>query len=287
MKPTIRAAVLPVALALAGLSPPAASPSSGQTLGHALRTVDPEPIGPARAAVEIGAVYLPGSTFGASGLAGDLLRTPSVTARIGLGSDAEFEIHTGWNVLMVEERFAAPLADRLEFDGDATSDIADPVVSTKLRMLHEADRLPSLALRAATRLPVASNESGLGLDTTDFFLSLLLGKTVGRTRLLGNLGLGILATPTEATSQNDVLLYGLAAVHPLRSGLALVGEISGRVDPSGVEWPGLEDSGQARLGVRLGEGETSFDAALVLGTHEVDADVGLVVGLFRAFSLPR
>lgn len=281
MKPNVSIPLVLVTLLVA------ARPAAGQELSHALRTEDPEPVGAGRAAVEAGSVYLPGSTFGAAGLEGDLLRAPSLTARMGLGPFAEFQVDTGWDVLHVNERFQAPLDEVLDFEGDLTSDIADPVVSTKLRFLSESERRPAIALRAATRLPIASNESGLGLDTTDFFFSLLFGKSLGATRLLGNLGLGVLTTPTEATEQNDVVTYGLAATHAFRPGLALLGEISGRVDPSGVEWPGLEDSGQARLGLRLGREETSFDAAVVFGTNDIDPDVGLVVGLSRAFRLGR
>ena len=52
-------------------------------------------------------------------------------------------------------------------------------------------------MRFATRLPNASNESGLGLDTTDFFVSGLFGKTVQSIRFVGNVGLGILADPVR------------------------------------------------------------------------------------------
>ena len=61
-----------------------------------------------------------------------------------------------------------------------------------------------------TRLPNANNETGLGLDTTDVFGSILIGKTVQSVRIVGNAGVGILGVPTRGDIQNDVLTYGLS-----------------------------------------------------------------------------
>ena len=69
---------------------------------------------------------------------------------------------------------------------------------------------PSFGVRFATKLPNASNESGLGLDTTDFYASILVGKTVGSVRMVGNVGFGILGDPTRGDRQNDVLTYGIS-----------------------------------------------------------------------------
>ena len=59
---------------------------------------------------------------------------------------------------------------------------------------------PSFGFRFATKLPNASNESGLGLDTTDFYASVLVGKTVQSVRVVGNVGLGILGDPDARRS---------------------------------------------------------------------------------------
>ena len=64
------------------------------------------------------------------------------------------------------------------------------MIATKIRLVSEAPGRPAFALRFATRLPNASNESGIGLDTTDFFLSGILGKTVQSIRVVGNFGFG-------------------------------------------------------------------------------------------------
>ena len=60
--------------------------------------------------------------------------------------------------------------------------------------------------------PNASNESGLGLDTTDFHAQALIGKTVQSIRFVANFGLGILGDPTQGANQNDVLDYGFSGL---------------------------------------------------------------------------
>ena len=116
-------------------------------------------------------------------------------------------------------------------------------MATKIRLLSETPGRPAFGVRFATRLPNASNESGLGLDTTDFFVAGLLGKTVQSIRFVGNVGLGILADPVRGDSQNDVLTYGLSVARAVRQGLEIVGEINGRLDtrdgdpPAGTREP--------------------------------------------------
>ena len=103
----------------------------------------------------------------------------------------------------------------MDVTGDHTHDVSDIVIGTKMRMVGEAPGRPAVGLRFATKLPNASNESGLGLDTFDFFASLLVAKNVQSLRIVGNVGLAILADPTSGNRQNDVLTYGfsLARAH--------------------------------------------------------------------------
>src|SRR5262249_27577587 len=154
--------------------------------------------------------YAHGAHFPVSGLSGNLLRLPLIGLSIGVSSIAEVQIDGGFhNRLTVTERRPAPLASMLQVSGDSTSDVEDIVIGTKIRLVPEGTSRPAVGFRFATRLPNASNESGLGLDTTDFFASLLFAKTVESVRLVGNAGLGILGDPTDGNRQNDVVTYGL------------------------------------------------------------------------------
>ena len=116
-------------------------------------------------------------------------------------------------------------------------------------LLGETPSRPAFALRFATRLPNASNESGLGLDTTDFHFQALVGKTVRSIRIVGNVGLGILGDPTRGDNQNDVVLYGVSVARAVREGIEVVGEVNGRASTrSGTPPAGTESRSTVRLG---------------------------------------
>src|SRR5207249_67534 len=79
---------------------------------------------------------------------------------VGISSIAEFQIDGGfYNLLHIDERRLAPLSSLVTATGDSTHDVEDFVVATKIRMLSETTGRPALALRFATKLPNASNES--------------------------------------------------------------------------------------------------------------------------------
>ena len=117
-------------------------------------------------------------------------------------------------------------------------------MATKIRLVAETAGRPAIGVRFATKLPNASNESGLGLDTTDFYMSLLGAKTVQSIRVVGNVGFGILADPTIGNRQNDVLTYGLSFARAMTQQAEIVGELNGRVSTrSGDPFPGTESRG--------------------------------------------
>ena len=275
--------------ALIAWSASGAAGARGQEPDHAaqrpLATVDPAFAGSGWAIVETGAAFARDREMPATGLRGDVLRVPELTLRLSVARRVELRIDTGYEVLLVRERREAPLSAELDYDGDSSSDIRDPVVSTLVRMRDESAGGPALGLRIATRLPVASNQSGLGLDTTDFFVSLLAAKNAGPNRWIANLGIGILEVPTAVTSQNDVLTYGLSLSRRVGERLALVAGVDGHVDLSGQVHPGTEDTSVVRFGARIGSGASTIDAALLLGLAEVDAPVALTVGVTHAFRL--
>ncbi|MFN2382908.1 MAG: hypothetical protein ABR559_01435 [Gemmatimonadota bacterium] len=252
------------------------APARGQ---RPLRTEDPEPLPAGQVAIEAGAGYEWDRGYPASGLRGDLVRLIRVGFRAGLGGLAEFQGESGYNRLRIEGQDPdALLAGELRLKGDTTGDIEDPVIATKIRLREETALTPAVALRVATRLPSAGNDSGLGLDTFDFHLQLLAGKSLGATRLVGNFGLGVLAVPERGDRQNDVLLYGASLARPVGAALTLVGEVNGRVDVSGGAPIGTEDRGEARLGARWARGRVQLDGVLLAGLYEPDPDVGVELG---------
>ncbi len=256
-----------------------------------LATEDPEPVGAGRVLVEGGIDFARNQEYPVSGLEGNLWRVPTFGFSIGISSIAELQIDGGLvDRLQIRRRQPAPLSSLLTVTGDTTSDIEDLFVGTKIRLAPEAAGHPAFAIRFATRLPNASNESGLGQDTTDFFASLLAAKTVQSVRLVGNFGFAILGDPTEGHRQNDVLTYGASFARALTDRAELVGELAGRVSTrSGDAFPGTETRGLLNVGGRYTRGSVRLDAGLFFGLTTLDPTVGFTAGftyVFNAFEIP-
>jgi len=256
-----------------------------------LVTEDPETVGAGRILIEGGFDYAREVEYPASGLIGHLRRFPLIGISLGIGSVGEVQIDGGlYNHLAITERRPAPLSHMLVVPGDSTSHVEDMVVGTKVRLISEGVSRPSIALRSATKLPMASNESGLGLDTIDFYSSLLLAKTVQSVRVVGNIGLGILGDPTRGDRQNDVLTYGISFARAITQRGEVVGEINGRKDTRlGDPPPGTESRSMLRFGGRYTVGTWRADAGLMFGITSNDPSVGFMAGftyVFDAFQVP-
>ena len=276
-----------VCLAVAAL---AARPALAQQ--RPLQTEDPETIGAGRVLLEGGFDLVHDQQYPVSGLQGNLLRLPTIGVSVGLSSIAELQIKGGlYDRLSITRRNpAAPLANLLTVTGDTTHDVEDATIGLKIRIAPETTTRPGFGFRFATKLPNASNEAGLGLDTMDFFSSLLVAKTVQSVRIVGNVGAGILSDPTDGNRQNDVLTYGLSFARAVTQQAEFVGEFNGRWSTrSGVPFPGTESRGLLRLGGRYTRGSVRFDSAVYFGLTTVDPTIGVTVGftyVFNAFTIP-
>jgi hypothetical protein len=256
-----------------------------------LVTEDPETIGAGLILLEGGFDVAQDVFYPASGLQGNLLRLPTLGLSFGISSIAELQLDGGfYNRLSIKARRDAPLSDLLDFTGDTTHDVEDIVIGIKIRVLSETPGRPSIGIRFATKLPNASNESGLGLDTTDFYFSSLVAKTVRSIRFVGNAGLGILADPVDGNRQNDVFTYGVSIARAVQQGLEVVGEINGRLNTrSGTPPVGTESRGAMRLGGRFTRGTVRADVGLIFGMTSRDPSVGLTAGftwVFKGFTVP-
>jgi len=178
----------------------------------------------------------------------------------------------------------------LTVTGDSTSDVDDLTIGMKIRVAAETASRPAFGFRFATKLPNASNESGLGLDTTDFFASLVGAKTVQSIRVVGNVGMGILGDPTRGDRQNDVLTYGFSLARAITQPAEVVAEINGQIDTrEGAPPPGTGSRGQVRVGGRYTVGGWRADAAVLVGVTTRDPGIGFAAGftyVFNAFKIP-
>ena len=256
-----------------------------------LVTEDPETVGAGLILIEGGFDYARNQRFTVSGLEGHLTRVPLVGLSIGVSSIAEIQLDgLSYSRLRITDRVAAPLSDVLSVEGDTTRSVDDLIIGTKVHLVAEARRRPAFGVRFATRLPTASNEAGLGLSTTDFFATVLVGKTIQSVRIVGNVGVGILGDPTRADRRNDVLLYGASVARAVAQGFELVGELNGQMDTrEGDPPPGTENRSMMRLGARYTRGTVRIDGAILSGITSRDPSFGVTAGftwVFEAFQIP-
>lgn len=267
----------------------AASPAVAQQRPNI--TEDPETVGSGRLLFEAGVDWDKDVKFPLSGLTGDLFSVPNMGISLGLSSIVELQIDGGiYQKLSITDRDEdAPLSELLEADGDTTSSVRDLLIGTKIRLLSEQPGRPSLGVRFATRLPLASNESGLGRGTTDFTTAFLIGKTVESVRIVGNLGLLVLEDPSAPAHQDELLTYGLSLARAVAQGVELVGEVTGRVNFAEEDAIGAEDRGFFRVGARYTRGSIRVDGGILLGLSPRDPDFGVTAGLtwvVNAFQVP-
>ncbi len=271
-------------LALAALlSVLCAGPAAGQQ--RPLLTEDPESIGAGLMLLEGGFDYTWEQPYPVSGLRGHRLRAPILGVSFGVSSIAEVQIDgISYQRLRVLERGRGPLASHVNLTGDAAQDMEDLVVGTKVRVIPETDLTPSFALRFATRLPNAGNESGLGVDSMAFYNTLLVGKTIGSARIVANVGLGILSDPLRGDRQNDVVMYGVSVARAVNPFTEVVAEVNGHANTRrGTPPPGTDTSGHLRAGVRYKLGPLRLDGAVMSGLTSRDGKFGVTAGLTWLF----
>jgi hypothetical protein len=256
-----------------------------------LVTEDPETIGAGRVLIEAGLDLENEVFYPVSGLEGDRLSVPTVGISVGLSSIAEIQIDGGlYQRLSISDRRPAPLSGVLDFSGDTTSDVEDFFIATKIRFLTEAASRPAMGLRFATRLATASNEAGLGHDMTDFYASLLIGKTVESVRIVGNAGLEIAGDPTATVpEQNDFLTFGISVARAMTTSAEIVAEVNGRLNLANIVDPGAENRAVMRFGSRYTHGAVRIDGGVLLGMTSRDPQIGVTAGftwVLDAFRVP-
>lgn len=231
--------------------------------------------------VDLGFEFLQDAVFPLSGLEGDLTRVGVLGVRVGVAPRVEFQVLGSFqDFLSVNRRFPAPNSDILDFAGNSTSDVGDFTLATKIRLNDEKLGRPAFAFRFGVDLPNASNESGLGIDETNVFGSILVEKNFPRLRLMGNAGIVILGDPRNLSSQDDLFTYGAAAVVKASKRLNLLAEVYGRSGQGGI---GTEDQTRVRAGVQIVTGRVYWDVAGFWGIEDTDPSSGVIVGISKTF----
>ena len=262
-----------------------ASSVSAQT--RPLRTPDAEILPPGTSRTQVGFDFLQDITFPASGLTGDLTSVGVLTSRLSLGKLVEIQTEQAiYQFLAVKQQAGGVITPALT-SANATRDVGDLTVFTKIRLLTESGKRPAVAVRFGFQVPSSNQARGIGLNTSNLFAEAIFQKHIGRADLFGSLGVAILQSPTANFTQNDVLTYGAAVVYRLTDKLNLAGEVFGRyssrtITPALI---GTESRSQARFGLQILAGGLTWDVAGVAGLTSRDAKTGLTFGVSKDIKL--
>lgn len=256
-----------------------------------LETQEPAILPPGTVSMQLGFDFLQNAKFPLSGLRGDLTSLGVIGIYTGLGDIVEFQMQgTVYNSLSINQRSTSPLNLTLNSGGTATSDFGDLSLSTKILLVSEKKHFPALAFRPTVQLPNAAAAKGLGLDSTQFYGTLLAGKHLGKLNAFANAGLGILSNPVEAGVQNDVIVYGLGGIYPVTPAINLASEVYGRWSTREQGAPlGTESQSLFRFGVQIKGLGFRWDIAGVAGLAEKSPHSGITFGVtkeLRAFRIP-
>jgi hypothetical protein len=249
-----------------------------------LITEDVDIIPPGTLRIQAGLDFLQEAKFPVSGLTGDLTRVGVIGVNIGLAPNIEFQIEgVAQNFLSINTRRPGAIPLSLGAGVNSTNDVGDFTLWTKIKLRNETEHGPSLGFRVGVQLPNSNQAKGLGLNNTNAYGSILVGKKFGRDARLntfGNLGIAIITAPTALFTQNDMLTYGAAGIFRINKQFSLAAEINGRRNTRPGNGPlGTESQSQARLGLQIHATGLRFDLAGIKGIGDFSPRSGVTVGV--------
>src|SRR5882724_176177 len=250
-----------------------------------LLTEDVDVIPPGTLRIEAGIDFLQGAKFPVSGINGDLTRVGVIGVSFGMAQ----------NFVGINSRGTSAIPLSLAASANSTHDTGDFTLWAKFKLRNETRHAPSLGFRFGVELLNSNQARGIGLNQTNAYGSVLVGKKFGqdgRFNTFGNLGIAILTAPTQLFSQNDVLTYGMAGIFRLNKQLSIAGEVNGRANTRPGNGPlGTESQAEARLGMQIRASGLRFDLAGIKGltsfTHNSGVTVGITYDTPSIFAPPR
>lgn len=101
-------------------------------------------------------------------------------------------------------------------NGTQANDWGDMTIATKINVLDEQETSPALGIRSAVKLPNTTyTPHKLGSNQTDYFFHILLTKEFSVVELRAAVGLGIVGSPVNVGSQDDIYITSVAALFPV------------------------------------------------------------------------
>ena len=184
-------AALAFALALSAAAPAQQRP---------LLTEDVDVLEPGTLRVEAGIDFVQDAKFPASGLTGDLTRVGVIGVHVGLSPNVEFSIEgVAQNFLSINTRRAGAIPLEVAPGANSTNDTGDFRLATKIKLRNETRRGPALGFQFGVELPNSNESRGIGVNQTNGYGVLGVGRQVGREGGLvrvGRLGVGMYTART-------------------------------------------------------------------------------------------
>jgi len=249
-----------------------------------LITEDVDIIPPGSIRIEAGIDFMQGAKYTVSGIRGDLTRVGVIGVNFGMSPNVEFQIEgVAQNYVSINSRGPSAIPLDLLPGANSTNDIGDFTLSAKFKLRNETRRGPSLGFRFGVQLPNSNEARGIGLNNTNAFGSILIGKKFGqdgRLNTFGNVGLAIITAPTVLFTQNDVLTYGVAGIFRVNKQFSIAGEVNGRANTRPGNGPlGTESQAEARLGMQVRASGLRFDFAGIKGLTNFSPNSGFTIGV--------
>jgi len=257
---------------------------SVQAQQRPLLTEDVDIIPPGTIRIEAGIDFMQGAKYSVSNLSGDLTRVGVIGVSVGMGPNVEFQVEgVAQNFLSINSRGTSVIPLNIAPGENSTNDTGDFTLSAKFKLRNETKRGPSLGFRFGVQLPNSNQSKGIGINQTNAYGSILIGKKFGhdgRFNTFGNLGIAILTAPTQFFTQNDVLTYGVAGIFRINKKFSVAGEVNGRANTRPGDGPlGTESQSEARLGMQIRAAGLRFDFAGIKGLTKFSPNSGFTVGV--------
>ncbi|HEY3580980.1 MAG TPA: hypothetical protein VGK82_10565, partial [Pyrinomonadaceae bacterium] len=154
------------------------------TVAHAqqrpLLTEDVDIIPPGTVRIEAGIDFMQGAKYTVSGLKGDLTRVGVIGVSFGMGPNVEFQIEgVAQNYLSINSRGPSAVPLSIAPGANSTNDTGDFTLWAKFKLRNETHRGPSLGFRFGVQLPNSNQSRGIGINQTNAYGSILVGKKFG------------------------------------------------------------------------------------------------------------
>jgi hypothetical protein len=252
-----------------------------------LRTVEATTVPAGSMQVQVGFDFLQDVDFRLAGLSGDLTSVGVLDVRMGVGRMVEVQLQgTVQHFLDVKRQVGSFVTPDLT-GPSSTHDVGDLSMFAKVRLLSETPKRPALAVRFGFQMPNSNQVRGIGTNTQNVFVDIILQKHFGKMLLMGNVGVGILQAPAALFTQNDVIRYGAAFSYPVHRRVNLVGEVAGFSSTRTITSSllGTESRSEARLGMQVLAGGFYWDVAGIAGLTRQSPKTGFTFGVSKEIRL--